>query len=137
MIQRIQSLYLLFAALALVLFAVLGVPEQTAFAGQAWLWWALEGLSGLGVLACIYAIVLYTDRTRQLRVVAAAQWLVVLVVLGLALVFVLHPVLQVTLRNAADVVGYLMPIVAYVLVRLAQRGIDRDIKLVKSMDRLR
>jgi hypothetical protein len=31
----------------------------------------------------------------------------------------------------------LMPIVAYVFLRLARRGVEKDIALVRSMDRLR
>lgn len=137
MIQRIQSVYLLIASLVLVLFALFGVPPRAGFAAQGWLFWALVGASALAALAAVYAILLYADRERQRRAVAGVQWLVVLVVLLLALTFLLHPALHITLRDVGDMIGYLLPVVAYVLVRLAQRSIDRDIALVKSMDRLR
>lgn len=140
MIQRIQSLYLLFGAALVVLFLVLGDAWQTAMASlYPWLTPVVLVLGGLTALAALAAVFFYKDRALQRKVVLAAQWL------DLALVLVLAGSLAaVTLNDevvlAADVSLYLtllLPLVAYVVLRLARRGVEKDIALVRSMDRLR
>ena len=137
MIQRIQSLYLLLAALALAAFALIGVPHPARLGAYPWLAYALVGLAGLGVLLSSGAIFAYKDRAKQRQLVGLGQWLVLLLAAVLAVTFVLVPALQATLSVPVSLIGYLMVVIAYVFIRLAHRAIGKDIALVRSMDRLR
>ena len=140
MIQRIQSLYLLFGAAFVVLFLVLNEGWQTTLAAlYPWLTPAVFVIGGLGALAALAAVFFYKDRARQRTIILAAQWLV------LALVLVLVGCLVATTLDDAVVltptpflyVTLLFPLVAYVMLRLARRGVEKDMALVRSMDRLR
>ena len=140
MIQRIQSLYLLFAAAFVVLFLVLNEGWQaTLGAVYPWLTPTVLALGGLAALATLAAVFFYKDRARQRTLVLAAQWLV------LALVLVLVGCLVATTLSEDIVleptpylyVTLLFPLVAYLMLRLARRGVEKDIALVRSMDRLR
>ena len=141
MIQRVQTVYLLVAALLIGLF--LGfVDIWLAVAGEAfgWLGAVVYGLGGLTAVVALVAIFLYKQRAQQARVVRAAQWLDLLLVVVVAGV-----VGYLSFRTDADLstagpVGYavlLMPVFAYVALRLARLGVQKDIDLVRSMDRLR
>lgn len=137
MIQRIQSLYLLLAALALVAFALIGVPHPTFLAPYPWLSYALLALTGLGVVLTLVAIFLYTNRQKQQQMVGLDQWLVLLTLAVLVVSFALVPGLRETLTVPTSAMGYAMLLLAYVFIRLARRAIGKDIALVRSMDRLR
>ena len=138
MIQRIQSLYLVAGALLLALFAALGETWAAAIAEeQAWLGTLGYVLAGVTALVALVAVALYKDRPLQRRVILAAQWLdlalVVVVLVGLYLAF-----------DSSDFtapVGYylvaLQPVVAYVLLRMARQRVAADIETVRSMDRIR
>ncbi len=137
MIQRIQTVYLLLAAMALALFVAFGLPDAQALETLSWMWWVVAGFVVLAALVCVGAVSLYSNRPRQRRTIAMAQWLVLLALLGLAAMFALVPALRETLMDLYAVLGYALLLVAYLFVRLALRGVDRDIALVRSMDRLR
>ena len=140
MIQRIQSLYLLFAAALVVLFLVLGDAWQTTLAAvYPWLTPTVFVLGGLAALAAFAAVFFYKDRATQRKIILAAEWL------GLALVLTLFGSLVATTLNEEVMlsatpylyVTLLFPLIAYVMLRLARRGVEKDIALVRSMDRLR
>ena len=141
MIQRLQSLYLLFAALFVVLFLVFGDVWYTFVAATyAWVTPAALVLGGLTALVALVAVFLYKDRKKQRAVVRAAQWLDLGLVLGLVgCVVGLSLNEDVGLGTAATAVylTLILPIIAYVFLRLALRGVEKDIALVRSMDRLR
>ncbi len=138
MIQRIQSLYLAAAALLLVLFVALGETWAAAIAAElAWLGTAGYALAGVTALVALVAVGLFKNRELQRRVILAAQWLdlalVVVVLVGFTLAF-----------DSSDFtapVGYylvaMQPIVAYVLLRMARQRVTKDIQVVRSMDRIR
>ena len=67
------------------------------------------------------------------------QWLdlalVILLVGSLAAINVGDDV--VLAADASLYLTLLLPVVAYVMLRLARRGVEKDIALVRSMDRLR
>lgn len=135
MLQRTQSLYLALAALCLVAFLALNyVWAYGALARIAWIPTALLVLGSLTVVVTVGAVFLYKQRARQRQIVITAQWLVLLVLLLLAV--------GVWQTGAAFVAGPLLvvpflPIPAYGFLFLARRGVEKDIKLVRSMDRLR
>lgn len=138
MIQRIQSLYLVAGALLLALFVALGSTWAAAIAQeQAWLGTLGYVLAGVTALVALVAVFLYKNRPLQRKVIYAAQWLdlalVVVVLVGFYLAF-----------DSGDFVapvGYylvaLQPIVAYVLLRMARQRVTADLELVRSMDRIR
>ena len=76
MIQRIQSLYLVAGALLLALFVALGSTWATAIAQeQAWLGTLGYVLAGVTALVALVAVFLYKNRELQRKVIHAAQWL--------------------------------------------------------------
>ncbi|WP_420456831.1 DUF4293 family protein [Rubrivirga sp.] len=138
MIQRIQSLYLVAGALLLALFVALGDTWASAIAAElAWLGTLGYALAGVTALVALVAVALFKNRELQRRVILAAQWLdlalVVVVLVGLYLAF--------DSSDFAAPVGYylvaMQPIVAYVLLRMARQRVTADIETVRSMDRIR
>lgn len=138
MLQRLQTLYLAIGALLLALFV--GVGDTWAGAiGDTVPWLGTLGyvLAGVTALVALVAVALYKDRQKQRRVIAAAQWL------DLALVTVVLIGLYIAFDSSAPTapVGYylvaMMPIVAYVLLRMARQRVVADIERVRSMDRIR
>jgi len=141
MIQRIQTLYLFVGALALgslSFFASL----WSSTASEAYVWYepAVAGLIALAAVTALGSIFLYSNRETQRKVVVGAQLLTFL--LAMTLYGGLYLTNELSVRtggafNASKTAMLLMPAVAYVLFLLARRGIDHDIELVESMDRLR
>ena len=138
MIQRIQSLYLVAGALLLALFVALGDTWAEAIGAEvAWLGTVGYALAGVTAFVALAAVALYKNRELQRRVILAAQWLtlalVLVVLVGLYLAF-----------DSSDFQapgGYylvaMQPVVAYVLLRLARQRVVADIETVRSMDRIR
>lgn len=142
MIQRLQSLYLLAAALVTGLFL--------AYAGS---WWGIiAGIYGwspivVAVLAvavtllALGAVFMYGDREKQHKVVDITIWLDLLLVLMIVIVILSANMRADVILDQADVRTIYMyaffPIAGYIFLRLAKRGIQKDIATVRSMDRLR
>ena len=141
MIQRIQTLYLFLGAVALTgLFFFDALWSSTAAASHGWYLPAVIGLSAVTGVAAVASIFLYERRKTQRKVVVGTQLLTV------AVAAVLYAGLYLTGDLAVRAAGGInwskavmlgLPILAYLLFFLARRGIDHDIELVKSMDRLR
>lgn len=146
MIQRIQSLFLLLAALAtlslfLIPFATADAPVEASQLFNDGKYsvmdnsglMALFSMSALLALAALFA---YTNRKRQImltRVAIGAD------VFGLgAVVFfgLTDPALPEGVGSMLSF-GLAMPVIAVVLMVLAFRAIHKDEKLVRSMNRLR
>lgn len=140
MIQRIQSVYLLIGALCL---AALGLFDSTweiqAAENLVWFVPAVTIVGAATVAIALIAIFAYKNRPRQVKLVNASQ------IMTLVLMAILYGGLflggDVELLKAgedvSDLLVLLLPIVAYIFFYLARRSIQRDIDLVKSMDRLR
>ncbi len=140
MIQRIQSLWLLvasalaFTSLKTPFFSgnviMNGVATFKRFTAMDYmLLMILTVVVGLGALVAIF---LYKDRKLQMRVVSAAM---ILSILNLGLYY-----LQTKDFVATDWAFDLTALVALAIpffLFLATRGIYRDNKLMKSLDRLR
>lgn len=143
MIQRIQSIFLLLAAAALL--GLFGLPfastaepvtASALFADQTYNILDHTALSVLFILAaviCLLSIFLFNNRKLQMRLSIAA---IVGAIAGLAFAGVLF-----TQDSAGDSaqfgLGFGLPVVAIILTFLAYRSIKKDETLVKSMDRLR
>ncbi|MEM1125503.1 MAG: DUF4293 family protein [Bacteroidota bacterium] len=141
MIQRIQSLYLLVGSLLVgALFALEAVWQTLASLPAAR--WAALALAGLTIVLGVVAIFRYQDRSQQRRLILFVQIGAILTMLALGGGLYLAGGTGVWIDTAggADVVhvlGVALPIVAYLLFYLARRGVEKDIALVRSMDRLR
>jgi len=137
MIQRIQTVYLLVGGAMLAAFV--GVLAQAPMAVDPTL--RVVGLillvaAALAALVAFGAVALYKNRALQRRAVSAALWATLLVIGGTLAVLLLRlqngeEVAQGTMLTAAT------PLVAYLMLRLARAGVDRDIATVRSMDRIR
>ncbi|MDT0632882.1 DUF4293 family protein [Rubrivirga sp. S365] len=138
MIQRIQTLYLVLAALLLALFVGLASGWAEAIAlDSAWLGWVGYGLAVVTAFVALAAVGLYKDRPLQRRVIYVAQWLdLALVVVVLVGLFVVTDPAATTAPVGLYLVA-LQPIVAYLFLRMARQRVTADIEVVKSMDRLR
>lgn len=142
MIQRIQSIWLLLAAVAAFLTlkfsfysgnmvdpATNTAGYQVLTARTTILLTILSVAAGLGALISIF---LYKDRKKQFRVVM----LVLLVSVLNIVLFFLETRKFVPGEGNYDLTAALALVVPVFLI-LAMRGIRRDEKLVKSLDRLR
>lgn len=113
MIQRVQTIYLLFAAIALVVgcfFEPMGYNK---------------GLTGCMAFITLGVMFLYKYRTTQAKLCAVLMAIGIIYYIALA---VMNPVLE----------WYaVMPMVAVLFLFLARKGIVKDEKLVKSLDRIR
>jgi hypothetical protein len=140
MIQRLQTVYLLLAVICLgILFLADGAWTSAATSSHAWYVPVSMGLFGLAAAGGVSAIFLYKDRRRQRSLVVAMQ---IAVLLALVLKVVLTSMAGgfVSITNNATFeywVGFGAPVMAYLMFLMARRGIDKDIALIKSMDRLR
>jgi len=141
MIQRIQSIYLLLGALALV--GVLLLSELwlgTVGEQLPWLRPVLVVLNVVPALLAILSIFLYKDRARQRKFVLVVQMLTVVFMLLLFGGLYMAQSLPVLSGEAVDTGGLLLlglPVLAYLFFFLGRRGIDKDIALIRSVDRLR
>ncbi len=148
MVQRIQTVFLLIAATALALMLTYplvktSVPEASGLY-QDGLLYTQENLPstviiGLAILLCIVAIFLFKKRRLQIQFVILA---VVFILAGNVIggYSFLQPTLQIRSVHQATLtpgLGAFMPIVGLICLFLAYRGIRKDEKIVKSMDRLR
>lgn len=141
MIQRIQSIYLLLGAITLASLLLFNEIWQGEAAGTLpWFAPALLILGGITVALALVAIFLYKNRERQRGAVVGVQWLTVVWMTVYYGGLFYGGQLQVDAGGdpiAVSLLALLMPILAYVFFFLARRGIQRDINLVRSMDRLR
>ena len=142
MIQRIQTVYLVLGALAMgALFFFSELWSGPAAQEFGWFTPAAAVLAGLAAAGALATVFLYGNRARQRAFVAGLQVLAALVTVLLFVSYYGAGALGMTADAGGVDVGKLaflaLPIVAYVLFFLARRAVQRDIDLVRSMDRLR
>ncbi|MWB96236.1 DUF4293 family protein [Flavobacterium sp. GA093] len=136
MIQRIQTIYLLltFVVTGVLLFFI---PLWTSNTGKAFYFMQDQFytiLLGLSTMLTIISIISYKKRQNQF-VMGRLNIILNLILLGL---FVYR---SLNLSGETEVsekgIGMFLPIVAIVLLVLANKAIKKDEDLVKSVDRLR
>ncbi|MDX1911582.1 MAG: DUF4293 domain-containing protein [Saprospiraceae bacterium] len=151
MIQRVQTIYLLLAALALAStlfmpFATIGgAPTSLAVAGDNYFsdgaYWAVEIPGGMVVpvlaILAVLGIFMYKNRPRQMQITAATALLALLGVLALLGMGFQHAQRLPAGAVAQWFPGSVVPAFAVVLLLLAYRAIRKDEALVRSSDRLR
>lgn len=135
MIQRLQSLYLLLGGLAFIAVA----PFKSALVQEAlpWVMPAALGLSGLVTVFAVVVIFLYSDRKRQLKLVGLLQYMAILAILAIFAGLYFSGGIMEASTNMGVMALIALPILGYVLIRMAGMRINKDIQLVRSMDRLR
>jgi hypothetical protein len=139
MVQRLQTLWLLLAAIFSFLTfklpfysgskTVKGIVQPNVrldAASQV----ALLGLTGAVILLCFIAIFLYKDRKKQLTLT------IINIILSIVLLVVYFMQIQ---KFEAGVISLscLFTLAIPIFLFLAARGIWKDEKLIKSLDRLR
>ncbi|EIA07847.1 DUF4293 domain-containing protein [Flavobacterium frigoris] len=137
MIQRIQTIYLILA------FVVTGIlpflfPLWTMSDGKEYYFMQNQFyviLLGLSTTLTVFSIVSYKKRQNQF-VVGRLNMILNLILLGLFVYRSLN-VSGETILVSEKGIGMFLPIVAIVLLVLANKAIKKDEDLVKSVDRLR
>jgi len=143
MIQRIQSIFLLLAAAALL--GLFGLPfastaepvtASALFADQTFNILDHTALTVLFIIAavvCLLSIFLFNNRKLQMRLSLLG---IFGALAGLIVAGILYS--QDAAGQTAQLgLGFGLPVVSVILTLLAYRNIKKDDKLVKSMDRLR
>jgi len=125
MIQRIQTVYLL---LSFCLMAILVLMPFSS------LWMIVIDAGAVAVLAAI-VIFLYKKRDLQVKI-SYAMLLLLVLMYALYFIFDWHYLSFTELFRHVRFT-FLFPFIAFILVYLAIRGIKKDEKLVRSLDRLR
>ena len=141
MIQRKQTIFLMLAILALMgEFFLDGIWAGPAAESMAWFTPVTTALFGVAIIGALATIFMYKDRSRQRRFVVILQ---IMIVLGVIALFAGHfvadtlPVIDTTSLVTSEWLSLLLPLLAYVVLFMARRGIEKDIELIRSVDRLR
>lgn len=145
MIQRIQTLYLILSATCLG--SLFFLPFATSIQPIPELMNdnvyditdhpALLGITIIGLLLSVISIFSFKNRSTQKKLVN----LLIIICIMLPLVALLFFYNEATYAPAKNLIkvdlGIFTPIVALIMSVLAWRGISKDDKIVRSMDRLR
>ncbi len=141
MIQRIQTVYLLVGAGcvgSVYLFENLWTGPVAA--ESAWFVPVTTVLFGLSVVGALAAIFLFGDRQRQRTVVLVLRYVTMVGIVSLFGGLYIAEALpfQISVQSGLGAwLSLFLPILGYVLFSMARRRIERDIELIRSMDRLR
>ena len=139
-IQRIQTVYLLLAAIVTAVFAFVPVinvlnPDgvvEISFNSLHFGAWAML-LEILIVILAIIAIFKYRDLKTQIRLTNVLMLLIVTLIIVIAIMtWVLHD--KLIMQFTPYIV---MPFVALIMVWLAKKGIKHDKKLLADSERIR
>lgn len=155
MIQRIQSLFLFLAAISAAIMFVFPLanfygdsnftfyvyklafhdPEPSLQLSPYFLL-PLMGVIILIILLTTLAIFSFKNRKRQMTLTKISMALTLILLAGYFLGYV--GVLEKAVANAPEYdFASFMPVLVFVFLFLANRGIQKDEKLIRSMDRLR
>lgn len=146
MLQRVQTIWLFLAALANAGLFVLDLYRYDTIAGGAAKTVSFEAMSSplLMVLAVaitalpFIAIFLFGNRSRQKTIV----WLSMVLTIGFVAATLMLIGNITDTGSSAPIsgtyrAGFVLPVLSFIFHILALRGIRKDQKLVKSLDRLR
>jgi len=157
MIQRIQSLLLLLAAILGIAFSFLPILNYTTLQHQEYLMKAyntidVKSLSvvfknmGIGFLGgliiLITLIVIFLYKSRQLQIKLAKLNILLIALQITAIVFYNEAAVKVIANGTNNIItsfkiGSILPVINLILTYLAIHFIKKDDKLVKAADRLR
>ncbi|MCC5926923.1 MAG: DUF4293 family protein [Bacteroidetes bacterium] len=135
MIQRIQSLYLLIAALLTLATFLTPLRERLFADPAAWILSAFIAATVFSAALSLYSIFRFNNRPDQVKWINKAMiFQLIAIGVSVAVFFTLGPVGSALIGEASAVA---LLVVALVLQYLARRGVEADEKLVKSIDRIR
>jgi hypothetical protein len=148
MIQRIQTLYFLFALVLYVLMFFMPYALMPEVSSELYVYgvvqtvngisatelsfWPLAVLCGLVILVTGITIFLFRNRTVQMRVSIN-----LMIVMAVSSVFMWFNAYQLGPEHIVYRLPSLFPALAIILTFMAWHGIRRDDRLVRSSDRLR
>lgn len=158
MIQRIQSLFLLLAIVALLLIGAFPIAKFYSQTGiyvlnlfelesltpdnvipfVSWFLYPLLALVLALVVLNVVAFISFKNRVKQIKLTQIAFLLNVILIVGLLFYYI--PTIEentATSSNYQGAYSIYLPLVALIFTLLAQRFIRKDEKLVRSVDRLR
>ncbi len=135
MIQRLQSLYLLLGGAAFL--GTLLFRSALVLDTLPWIMPVAVVLNVLVSAAAIGLIFLYGDRNRQRKLVDWLQYLALLAIVAVFGGLYMSGRVMEASEDAGVLAMLVLPVLGYVLIRLAGNRIQKDIELVRSMDRLR
>lgn len=130
MIQRIQTVYLLFVFCLMAIFAFIPFSSFDSFSKGFYMGFAFV----IAVMAAI-TIFLYKNRRMQIRLCYGMLF-------ALVLIYIFYLVFNRQNFSFTELFGhvrytFVFPFVSIIFVYLAMRGIKKDEKLIRSLDRLR
>ena len=145
MIQRIQTIFYLLAAVAFITMFYLPFASSDVAAGamfQDKLYTVedhllLGGLCLFGSIMAVAAIFLFKNRPLQLRLGYALIVFSILIVIAAIMLFINDSQTMSEQVQISEQIGLGMPILAIIFAVLANRFVKKDENLVRSMDRLR
>ena len=145
MIQRIQSVFLLVAAIALAALFKYPVAESSAsgtpfFDDQLFSISdhpILLGLTAIAALGCLISIFFYKNRVLQIRIATISM--IATLFLGIVAIWLIYSNASSWAETMSinDGIGLYLNILAFVMIILANVFIKKDENTVRSMDRLR
>jgi len=150
MIQRLQSIFLFLAAISLGLLFIesfdfgraSGISNTDAVLSDGDYDTndhpILMGLAIAGIVISLAAIFLYNNRTLQGNITKLVMAVIIALAAAAGYYFAQNESLAESLNGNLELsFGWTSPVLALIFAAFALRGIDKDEKLVKSMDRLR
>ncbi|MGM0565452.1 MAG: DUF4293 domain-containing protein [Bacteroidota bacterium] len=158
MIQRIQTVFLFLAIVAIILLAffplatfysqtgifVLHVYELESITPGAeipfipWIFAPLAVAALVVLILNVIALLSYKNRIKQIKLTQVSILLNILFIVGLMFYYV--PTIEENTSTAVDYtesIGIYLPLISLVFTLIAQHFIKKDEKLVRSVDRLR
>lgn len=139
MIQRIQTIYLLLAAIAMM--TVLAIPiaysmQDTGTMVDLYISENLPAmiLAFISAFASLVAIILFKNRKLQIRIALVAMAFSMFALAAICFFDFFNKEISIT---SVNYVALFMPVFSVIFNGLGLRGIQADEKLVRSMDRLR
>ena len=121
MIQRIQTVYLffVFCLMAIIIF----VPFSSS--------WTVSLDAGIVAVLSLITIFIYKKRKLQIKI---SYTMILLLVLAYVLYFILN---LKSLSFSGIQYTFVFPLISVIFIYLAIKGIKKDEKLIRSLDRLR
>jgi len=157
MIQRIQTLYLSLAIVALIL--LFFFPMASFLSDLEYLKFYVTGVKNMvpdGVVPVSFtytlpmviaviaiaalagtSIALYRNRTKQIQMTNIAVMLNILFILAVLFIYIPLVKKRTGIEPDTTMIGIYLPVISLMFLVLANRAIKRDDKLVRSIDRLR
>lgn len=135
MIQRPQTAYLFLAILLNVAVFFNSIYSQAMADPAVWIGYGLAISLTLSLILALISVFLYNNRPKQLKVVKIGTYIqIVALGFGTGILFSLGGFGTFLWQEA---IGVAMITVSLAMYWLAGRGIKKDERLVKSMDRIR